>query len=71
MMCALMSTPSETAVQNPPAYFTKAALCDRWKVSAMTLWRWAREGKLHPLRFGRGVRFSIADVEKFEREAQA
>lgn len=36
----------------------------------MTLRRWRKEGKIKAAFMGRGVRFSIDEVERFEREAE-
>lgn len=44
-------------------------LQDRWQVSGMTLWRLRRAGKLTAYKIGKGVRFSLAEVERIEREA--
>lgn len=47
---------------------TPAQLARRWQLHPITLRRWVREGKLRCTRIGRGVRFSIAEVERIERE---
>lgn len=66
-----MRAPMKTASSNPSeSYLTKNELCDRWKISGMTIWRWCREGKLIPLRLGRGLRFAIADILAVEKAAQ-
>lgn len=50
---------------------TAAQLRARWHVSQMYLWRMRRDGKLPALKLGKHVRFRLADVEAFERQAQA
>lgn len=52
-------------------YFNVQELAARWKISTMTLRRWRRAGKLKASFMGRGVRFAITEVERFEREAEA
>ncbi len=52
-------------------FFTPAELASRWKLTPMTLRRWRQAGKLKTHHFGRGIRFSIAEVERIEREALA
>lgn len=53
-------------------YLTPAELRQRWKVSAMFLWRLRRDGKLKITRIGsRGVRIAMSEIERIEREAQA
>jgi excisionase family DNA binding protein len=56
---------------NPPLYLSPAELSARWKVSSMTLRRWRHDNKIRALQIGRQVRFAIAEIERFEREAQA
>lgn len=52
---------------NRPEYVTPAELRQRWKVSAMFLWRKRRKGELTAYRFGeRGVRFSMSEIERIE-----
>ncbi|WP_170267028.1 helix-turn-helix domain-containing protein [Brevifollis gellanilyticus] len=61
-----------TNKSEPAAFLTTNELCDRWKVSAMFVWRHRRSGKLPVYRFSsRGVRFSMSDVLKLEAEARA
>lgn len=50
-------------------FITANGLQDRWQVSGMTLWRLRRKGTLTAYKIGKGVRFSLAEVEKIEREA--
>jgi excisionase family DNA binding protein len=52
-------------------FLTPAELSARWKVTPMTLRRWRHAGKLSTHHLGRGSRFSIEEVERIEREAQA
>ena len=59
------------AANTPPLYLTPAETAARWKVTPMTLRRWRHAGKIKVSYFGRGVRFSIAEIERIEREAQA
>jgi excisionase family DNA binding protein len=52
-------------------YLTPADLAARWKITTMTLRRWRKAGRLKASYIGRGVRFSVAEIERFEREAEA
>ncbi|MHB1082157.1 MAG: helix-turn-helix domain-containing protein [Prosthecobacter sp.] len=54
-----------------PSFFTAAELAARWRVTPMTLRRWRNAGKLKTHHLGRGIRFSMAEVERLEREAIA
>ncbi|MDP1588083.1 MAG: helix-turn-helix domain-containing protein [Prosthecobacter sp.] len=54
-----------------PVFFTTAELATKWKVTPITLRRWRKAGKLKASFLGRGVRFAIAEIERFERESQA
>jgi len=58
-------------IQTSPAYYTPADLAARWKVHPLTIRRWRKAGKLQTSFIRRGVRISISEVERFEREAQA
>jgi predicted DNA-binding transcriptional regulator AlpA len=49
-----------------PALITRPQLAARWQCSEMTVYRREREGLLKPIRTGRIVRFSIADIERIE-----
>lgn len=64
-----MNQPTQTKADSLPFYLTPAELEARWKVTGMTLRRWRKEGKIKASHFGRGVRFSLSDIERFEREA--
>jgi hypothetical protein len=64
-MRTLMNTHSHQST----GFITANGLQDRWQVSGMTLWRLRRKGTLTAYKIGKGVRFSIAEVEKIEREA--
>lgn len=63
-----MKTSTDTT---PPAFLTPDELAVRWKVETITLRRWRKAGKLKACFLGRGVRFASAEIERFEREAQA
>ena len=58
-------------VQASPSFLSPAELARRWQVTPMTLRRWRKAGKLKAHHLGRGIRFSMAEVERFEREALA
>jgi hypothetical protein len=64
---------TQATPQAPAAgYLTPSELRQRWRVSAMFLWRLRRDKKLKITKFGsRGVRFAMAEIERIEREAQA
>ena len=55
----------------PPSFLTPAELATRWSVTSMTLRRWRKAGKLKAHHLGRGIRFSVAEIERFEAEAKA
>lgn len=57
--------------QQKPTFLSPAELAARWKVTTMTLRRWRKAGKLGVHQIGRGVRFSLAAVEKFEADSKA
>jgi predicted site-specific integrase-resolvase len=60
-----------TTATKPVAFYTTAHLTDRWQVTGMTLRRWRKAGKIKASHIGRGVRFAVAEVERFERESIA
>lgn len=54
----------------PEGFLTAADLRARWRVSGMFLWRMRNKGALNAYKIGeRGVRFSLADIERIERDA--
>lgn len=48
---------------------TVADLAERWKVSKMTVYRLAHDGKLKHIKIGASFRFRPEDVEAYETEA--
>jgi hypothetical protein len=54
-----------------PYYFSPADLSARWQVTTVTLRRWRKLGRLKSSYIGRQVRFSRAEVLRFELEAEA
>ncbi|WP_397382528.1 helix-turn-helix domain-containing protein [Prosthecobacter sp.] len=54
-----------------PELLTPAQLAARWSVTTVTLRRWRRLGRIQAIHLGRGVRFSLSDVERFETQARA
>ena len=52
-------------------FLSPAELSSRWQVSKMTLHRWRKDNKVRALHIGRQVRFALAEIERFESEAQA
>ncbi|WP_397382452.1 helix-turn-helix domain-containing protein [Prosthecobacter sp.] len=52
-------------------FLTPSELAQRWKLTPMTLRRWRRSGKIQAHHLGRGIRFSLADIEKIEAESKA
>ena len=64
-----MNTSYDT--QENPQFYTPAALSARWRVTPMTLRRWRKAGKLKTHHFGRGIRFSAAEVARIENESVA
>lgn len=60
------------SVTSHSPFLTPSDLRQRWKVSAMFLWRLRRDGRIKVIKIGsRGIRYSLAEVERIEREAQA
>lgn len=55
----------------PPRYLTTQDLIFRWKVTSATIRRWRKAGRLKVAFIGRGVRFAVSEIERFEREAEA
>ncbi len=54
-----------------PTFLSPAELAARWKVTPMTLRRWRKAGKLGVHHIGRGIRFSLEAIEKFEADSKA
>ena len=54
---------------NPPSFLTPADLAARWQVTQMTLRHWRKAGKLKTHHLGRGIRFSMAEVERIENDS--
>lgn len=68
----LMKAPTPTTTEPAAQLITPRALCQRWSVSPMFLWRARRDGKLNAVKLGnKHVRFLLADVEKFETQSRA
>lgn len=55
----------------PSTFLTPKQLAERWHVTTMTLRRWRKTGKLQAHHLGRGIRFSLSDVERLEIESKA
>jgi excisionase family DNA binding protein len=53
------------------AFFTINDLCLRWKCHFQTVRNFVRQGKLKPTRFGRCLRFSRQEIERFETASTA
>lgn len=62
-----MKTQSDTQAQ---LFCTTAQLAERWHITPVTLRRWRKAGKLRAHHLGRGIRFSLADIEKIEAESK-
>lgn len=54
-----------------PYALTPAELAARWKVTTMSLRRWRKGGRLKASHIGRQIRFTMDEVLRFEREAEA
>lgn len=53
----------------PPVLFlTPDELAARWKITPMTLRRWRKAGKIKAHKMGKGVRFSVGEIGRFESE---
>lgn len=66
-----MKPQEHQAHSNTPSFLTPAELATRWSVTSMTLRRWRKAGKLKAHHLGRGIRFAVAEIERFEAEAKA
>jgi len=67
---------SKTPISNkekamPDWLYSPAQLSHRWGITGMTLRRWRKAGKLKALHIGRQIRFSPAEIARFEAEATA
>ncbi|MFN7090696.1 MAG: helix-turn-helix transcriptional regulator [Allorhizobium sp.] len=52
-------------------YLTSSHICDRYKISPVTLWRWCRDEQLdfpQPLVVKRRKLFDEAKIEEWERQ---
>lgn len=66
-----MKPNSTESTDQPLQFLTASELRQRWKVSAMFLWRARQNGKLKAYKIGgRGLRYALADVQEIERQAQ-
>lgn len=63
--------PSQPAASTDAILITPAQLRERWSVSEMWLWRARRDGRLKAGKFGKHVRYLLADVERFEEQSRA
>ncbi len=55
-------------------YLTRRKLCERYDISAMTLWRWEHDEKMGlpaPMLVGRRKLYAIEDIELWERSRVA
>jgi hypothetical protein len=58
------------AAQQTIVMLTRQGLSRRWIVSIETLKRKEKAGILRAYKIGRGVRYMLADIERFEAEAE-
>ena len=63
-----MSTLEQVAVSTGARHFTVLDLKRRFGAHEVTIRRWIREGRIKPLRLGRLIRITEAEVERFEKE---
>jgi excisionase family DNA binding protein len=61
-----MSTPIPS---NTLKFLSPQQLALRWGVHPITLRRWRASGRIVATRFGRGIRFALAEIERFEHES--
>jgi excisionase family DNA binding protein len=61
-----MKTPTPTSTSQ---FLTTQELASRWNVHKITIRRWLADHKITATRFGRGIRFSMAEVDRVERES--
>jgi excisionase family DNA binding protein len=60
---------TDTHITSP--WLTTRELSHRWKITPKTLRLWRKAGKLEAHHLGRGIRFSLADIERIEAESKA
>lgn len=58
-----MSSPSTDAV-NEDSFLSPDEVAKMFKVSKVTLWRWATKGILTPIKIGKKVYYRMTDLEK-------
>lgn len=56
-----------SASQEQPRFLTEDEVRVRLGACHATLWRWARSGYLKPIKFGKSLRYRLADIEVIER----
>ena len=54
----------EIKEKNEERYLTPNEVCERLSVTRSTLWRYAKENYLSPIRVGGKVRYASADIRK-------
>jgi predicted DNA-binding transcriptional regulator AlpA len=62
-----------TSTERKETLLTGPAVCKRYGVSAMTLWRWQRQSNLGfpaPLRINRRTYFRSSELENWEQQRQ-
>jgi len=63
---------SPGGIQTDSAFLTAAELCQRWKISGMSLWRMRRDNRLRATHIGkRGLRFAMEEILRIESESAA
>lgn len=60
-----MKTPEKYNVATERLAYTRQELCEALKVSAVTLWRLERTGRIRPVPGVRHKLYSIAEVQRF------
>ena len=69
--CAVAAPPSGKAVPDPPSYIHTAEVADILHVSAKTVSRWAKEGRLPFLKtLGGHRRYPAAEIRQLADELQ-
>jgi hypothetical protein len=64
-----MSPLAPTSKTESPKFISRRGLATRWEVSAMSIRRMQREGRLKAYYLGRDARYALTDVEQIEQKA--
>lgn len=58
-------------MENKPVFITRSELCQRWKLSSMTLRRKEKSGDITPIKLSpKTVMYRMSEIEKIEKESE-